>query len=56
MLAMTIEIFYVRELQNKLKLVDDLVDMFVACESFIPFADMYHLSYSIRKINNEKFK
>jgi hypothetical protein len=30
--------------------------MFVACESFIPFADVHHLTYSARKIDNEKFK
>jgi hypothetical protein len=30
--------------------------MFVACESFIPFADVHHLSYAIRKINNLKFR
>ena len=54
MLAILIEIFYLRELQKKLKKVDELVDMLVACESFIPFADMHHLAYSIRKINHVK--
>jgi hypothetical protein len=52
MLAMTLELFCSKNLQNKFTLVDEIVDMFVACESFIPFADMHHLAYSIRKINN----
>ena len=32
MLAILIEIFYLRELQKKLKKVDELVDMLVACD------------------------
>jgi hypothetical protein len=30
--------------------------MFVACESFIPFADVHHLSYAIRKVTHPEFK
>ena len=56
MLAMAIEIFYLRELQNKLKLADELVGMLVAWESLIAFADMHHLAYSTRKIKHGKFK
>jgi hypothetical protein len=55
-IAMAIELFYQRDLHKKYPFVEELVDMFIACESFIPFADMHHLSYSIRKIDNEKYK
>jgi hypothetical protein len=55
-IAMVLELFYEKKLEAAYPFTDELVDMFVACESFVPFADVHHLSYAIRKINNAKFK
>lgn len=55
-MAMVLELFYDKKLEKEFKIIDELVDMFVACESFVPFADVHHLSYAIRKINNTKFR
>lgn len=55
-LAMVLELFYERGLQQSYPLTEKLVEMFVACESFVPFADVHHLSYAIRKISHPKFR
>ena len=54
-LVMVIELFYQRKLQHKMKLVDELIDMFVETEPFVPVGDMHHLSYAIRVIDSIKF-
>lgn len=48
--------FYERGLQQTYPLTEKLVEMFIACESFVPFADLHHLSYAIRKITHTKFR
>ena len=43
LLAIAIELMYKNKFQGEMKLVDELVDMFVACEPFIPIGDLRHL-------------
>ena len=52
LLAIAIELLYKNKLQSKMRLADELVDMFVACEPFIPVADLRHLEHTVRKVDN----